>query len=256
MVTAADRLAERIVNAHAVGEVLAAPPDHGLDAVTAYRVQALVVAARHRTPRVGWKLGYTSQAMRAQMGVAEPNFGPLHASMVLPTGSVISGGVVQPRVEPELAAVIGRHVRAGDDPSGCVRQWRAALEIVDSVWADYRFDWALNTADGSSAAFVVLGPTVDLRPGRTLADVPVVLDVDGVQVETGSGAAAMGDPHEALRWLVDRLAARGQSLGEGDLVITGGLTKAVVFAPGATVRARVGSVAVEVTRALRRGADA
>ena len=45
----------------------------------AYRVQdqvtALRLAAGER--RAGWKLGYTSAAMRAQMGIASPNFGPL-----------------------------------------------------------------------------------------------------------------------------------------------------------------------------------
>ena len=30
---------------------------------------------------VGWKLGYTTEAMRVQMGIAAPNFGPLLASM-------------------------------------------------------------------------------------------------------------------------------------------------------------------------------
>lgn len=242
-------LAGRIVTAHDAGELLAAPLDHGLDAAAAYRVQATVVAARHPTRRVGWKLGYTSEAMRRQMGIDEPNFGPLHDAMVLAHGAVLVGGAVQPRVEPELAAVIGTEVRHVDDLDDAVRSWHAALEIVDSVWQDYRFDWALNTADGSSAAFVILGPALSPISSAALADLPVRLLVDGAEVATGSGAAAMGDPRNALRWLVERLGDRGERLRPGDVVITGGLTMAVPLEPGSTIRGELGPVGVEVSRA-------
>jgi len=51
----------------------------------AYRVQdqvtALRLAAGERV--AGWKLGYTSAVMRAQMGVEAPNFGPLTDAMLL-----------------------------------------------------------------------------------------------------------------------------------------------------------------------------
>ena len=32
---------------------------------------------------VGWKLGYTSLAMRSQMGIDQPNLGPLTDAMLL-----------------------------------------------------------------------------------------------------------------------------------------------------------------------------
>ncbi len=241
-------LAQRIIAAHVDGRLLPAPVGHGLDAAAAYRVQAAVVAGRHASRRVGWKLGYTSEAMRRQMGIDEPNLGPLHDAMILASGTRLVGGVVQPRVEPELAAVIGTLVRRPSDVEDGVRSWHAALEIVDSVWTDYRFDWALNTADGSSAAFVVLGPQLDDSATEDLAGVGVRLLADGSPVATGSGADAMGDPRNALRWLVDQLAMRGERLVPGDVVITGGLTAAVPLPTDVVVRADFGSVVVEVSR--------
>lgn len=242
-------LAVRIIDAHRAGALLPAPLDHDLDTAAAYRVQAAVVAARRSTRRVGWKLGYTSEAMRRQMGVDEPNLGPLHDDMVLADAAELVGGAVQPRVEPELAAVIGSTVRSVDDLAEAVSGWHAALEIVDSVWQDYRFDWALNTADGSSAAFVVIGDRVADGPTRDLADLAVTMLVDETEVESGSSSAAMGDPWNALRWLVDRLAERGERLQPGDVVITGGLTRAVPLVAGSSVRAQIGTGGVQVSRA-------
>ena len=49
----------------------------------------------------------------------------------------------------------------------------------------------------------------------------------GELVGTAAGAAALGHPAAAVVWLVDALAARGQTLPAGSLVLTGGLTRPV-----------------------------
>lgn len=245
---AANVLATNIVAARRDGRLITAPIDHGLDADTAYIAQNVVTQARLDRGEVlaGWKLGYTSAAMREQMGIAEPNLGPLTDAMLLDDNAVIAAGVVQPKAEPELAAVFAADLMPGDDPRSAAVSWRAALEVVDSVWEGYRFDWALNTADGSSAAFVVLGPEV---PAEGLARLPVSLARNGVAEQHGWGRNAMGDPWVALEWLRDRLAERGTMLHSGDVVITGGLTAAVPLERGDEVQALIGSTAVSVRRA-------
>jgi hypothetical protein len=82
---------------------------------TAYRVQRIVTEARLAMGEqiVGWKLGYTSQAMRLQMGVAEPNFGPLTDAMLLPNDGTVDPTLVQPRVEPEIGIVLARALEGG-----------------------------------------------------------------------------------------------------------------------------------------------
>jgi len=232
-------VADAIVGARREGRLLPREAGRGLPDADAYAVQDLVHAAlRGGQARAGWKLGYTSEPMRRQMGVAEPNLGPLVAPMLLADGAVVDSGVVQPRAEPEIAAVIGA--------DGGVTEWRAAIEVVDSVWEGYRFDWALNTADGSSAAFVVVG---DRLPDEGLARLPVSLARNGRIEQHGWGRNAMGDPATAVAWLVARLAERGDGLHEGDVVITGGLTAAVPLEPGDVVEAAIGPVGVRVSRA-------
>jgi len=225
-------LAAAIDTAHREGWLLDASAQVAFDLETAYAVQRELTALRlaRGARRIGTKLGYTSQAMREQMRIDEPNHGPLLDSMLITDGR-IPATLVQPRVEPEIAVVLGPDRR----PAAV----HAALEVVDSVWCDYRFTLELNTADGSSAAGVALGPPL---PFDGLDAVPVRLVRNGATVGVGTGAAAMGHPLRALEWLVATLGEDDDTLQPGDVVMTGGLTAAVPVEPGDMVEAVFGTV--------------
>ena len=216
--------------------------ERGLSLADAYRVQDQVTALRlaDGERRAGWKLGYTSAVMRAQMGIEAPNFGPLTDAMLLESPALLPGGALQPRVEPEIGLRLGRSLVAPYTVSDVLAACDAALaclEVVDSVWSGYRFTLEDNTADGSSAAWVVVGPPMPLSD---LAALPVALSVDGDVVERGTGAAASGHPASGVAWLAEQLAARGCALEPGDLVITGGLTSAHPLEPGHRISASFG----------------
>jgi 2-keto-4-pentenoate hydratase len=192
----------------------------------AYRVQDQVTALRLADGErlAGWKLGYTSAVMRAQMGIAAPNFGPLTDAMLLSSPALLPSGAMHPRVEPEIGLRLGHRLRARCSVESALAACDAALaclEIVDSVWSGYRFTLEDNTADGSSAAWVAVGPSLPLDD---LASLPVEQSVDWEVVERGMGAAAGGHPAAGVVWLAEQLAERGRALEPGDLVITGGLT--------------------------------
>lgn len=205
----------------------------------AYLVQEMLTQRRRdRGERpVGWKLGYTSIAMRAQMNIGEPNFGPLTDAMLLGNGDAVPSTVMQPRVEPEIAVRL--EVGLGPDPSpdevaASVDTAFGCLEVVDSVWADYRFRIEHNTADGSSAAYVVLGGAI---AADALSTVSVRFRRNGDDVAIATGAAASGDPLIGIAWLARQLASTGRRLSAGEIVITGGLTAAVPLDPGDHVEA-------------------
>ncbi|MEO7370239.1 MAG: fumarylacetoacetate hydrolase family protein [Ilumatobacteraceae bacterium] len=201
---------------------------------------------------VGWKLGYTSLAMRAQMGIDQPNFGPLTDVMLLASDQSVSPGLIQPRVEPEIGLRLARPLSGEvgvDDVLAAVGEAFACLEVVDSVYPDYRFKMEDNTADGSSAAQVVVGPP--LRRLDSLDAIDVVLRHDGVDIETATGSAASGHPATGVVWLVEQLARQDRWLHAGDIVITGGLTKAVRLDPGGHVEAVFdGETRVAVRRSI------
>lgn len=105
---------------------------------------------------------------------------------------------------------------------------------MDSSWTDHRFDLGDNTADSSSVGAFVLGGALSLTDPAAIS---VRLVVTGEDAQTGTGDAAMGNPVKALEWLVGELAVRGETLAAGTVVLTGGMTRAVPIAPGATATA-------------------
>src|SRR3984957_4056684 len=138
--------------------------------------------------------------MRAQMGVSSPNFGPLTDAMLLTSPAVLPGGALQPRVEPEIGLRLRQRIEAPCSPASALGACDAALaclEIVDSVWSGYRFTLEDNTADGSSAAWVGVGPRLRL-PLDALPSLPVKLAVDGGVVERATGAATGSYPAAGL----------------------------------------------------------
>jgi 2-keto-4-pentenoate hydratase len=238
------RIADLIREARLAGRTLeAASVPIGDD--RAYRVQAALTAGRLRAGEhvVGWKLGYTSPVMREALGIDEPNAGPLTDAMFHASPARLSGGLLQPRCEPEIAVVL-----AAD---GTIAALRPAVEVVDSVWAGYRFDWAHNTADGSSAAAAVIAD--DRVPLDWVVRATVEMTTSAGETSHGAVAAQLPDLQASVGWLRGLLSDRGEALAGGCVVLTGGLLAPVPLVPGGWVRARFSAagradVTVEVER--------
>lgn len=207
----------------------------------AYAIQAELLRLTGGT-RAGYKLGFTSGAMRAQMGVDHPNSGVLLDHMRIDGPDLPAGELIQPRVEPEIAIQLGRDLRGADVTPQQVADATAAvlpaIEVVDSRYRDYRFKSVDNISDNSSAARYVLGAPCALARVGDLRQVAVQIDIDGRVVDQGVGAAALDSPLAAVAWLAQYLAARGEGLLAGEVVLTGGLTRAHALPPGATATAR------------------
>lgn len=213
----------------------------------AYRVQDALLDAESGTP-VGYKLGFTSRAMREQMGIDGPNYGRLNAGMHVDpdAGPILLSELIHPRVEPEIALLVEKELRGPGltvaTVYSAVRWAFGALEVVDSRYRDYRFRAVDNTADNSSAARFVLGPPVSVSKAGDLRLAGALLWRNGQVVARGIGADVLGDPARAVVWLANRLGVAGRSLEAGSVVMTGGLTKAHAVGEGGTFVAEFGGL--------------
>jgi 2-keto-4-pentenoate hydratase len=225
-----------------------------LDEATALEVQDAVVRARVEAGHaiVGAKLGLTSVAKQKQMNVDRPLYGWLTADMQVDTGAAVRcDAYIQPRVEPEIAFLLGRDL---EGPTVTAAQVLAATEavfgaidVLDSRYAGYKFTFNDVTADNASSAGFILGGTAMDPYGIDLRLTGCVLEKNGELIATAAGASVMGHPASAVAWLVRALAKRGQGLEAGHVVMAGGMTEAVAVSPGDTVVAtfdRLGSVEI------------
>ena len=167
----------------------------GLDAATGYAIQA--VARETAGPLAGWKLGATSRAKQAQVGVHEPVRGFLAGASALDLGEpLVTGQLIQPRAEPEIVFVMGRDLAGpavtAADVLAATAGVAAGIEILDSRFIDYRFTMPDVIADNTSAGRYVVGAPVP-PDGIDLRLAGVVLEHNGEVTAT----AAAGCPSAA-----------------------------------------------------------
>ena len=125
-----------------------------------------------------------------------------------------------------------------------------AIEVVDSRIAGWDITIVDTVADNASCGLYVVGG----RPVPLAAiDLPAIemrMMVNHAQVSEGTGAACLGHPLNAVRWLADELCRRGTPLRAGDCVMSGALGPMRDIAPGDLVEADLGALGTVRTRLL------
>jgi 2-keto-4-pentenoate hydratase len=223
------------------------------DLAAAYAAQQGLVQDRlaRGVAVVGRKIGATSKAVQDQLGVDQPDFGYLLSDMDVSAAALDAGGpismrtLLQPRVEAEVAFRLGRDIDVPEEEitlalvREAVEVALPALEIVDSRIADWNIKFTDTVADNASSGLFVIG--TDAKPLSEIEPVDVVmsLTINGEERSSGNGAACLGDPLEALRWLAVQASRFGDPLRAGHLILSGALGPFVPFAPGDRVEASI-----------------
>lgn len=216
------------------------------DVAAAYRVQALIVRERMAAGArvVGRKIGLTAPAVRAQLGVDQPDSGVLFDDMrVAEDGLIPVDELLQPKVEAEVAFVLltDLDLEAPDLPAvrSAIDYAVAALEIVDSRIRGWDIRITDTVADNASSGLFVLGSRRIGMSRFEPVEVAMSMVVDDAQRSRGTGADCMGDPLVAVQWLARTCALRGNPLRAGDIVLSGALGPMVSVSPGAVVLAEL-----------------
>lgn len=208
----------------------------------AYAIQAHWTQMRQSRGEqvVGRKIGLTSIAIQQQLGVNEPDYGNLWASSHYPAVNnravIPADDFLQPRIEAEIAFLIGRRlhgphitpqeVLAATDAMGLV------VEIVASRIADWRIKLVDTIADNASYGGFVLGQWDTNLRSADLRLLGVNVFKNGELAAEGVGSAAMGHPARSVAWLANKLSNFDITLEPGDIVLSGGITKMLPVAPG------------------------
>jgi 2-keto-4-pentenoate hydratase len=203
---------------------------------------------------VGRKIGLTSPAVQQQLGVDQPDFGILFDDMAYLDGAALPvNAVLQPRVEAEVAFVLKADLANSPLDATQVRTAVdyavAALEVCGSRIAGWDITFGDTVADNASAGAYVLGTEKRTLEEFSPRDVEMSMTIDGDEVSTGTGAACLGDPLNALVWLARQARDLGEPLRAGQVVLSGALGPMRPIEPGAHVRASItglGSVSMSL----------
>ena len=197
--------------------------------------------------------------MQELLGVNEPDFGVLTDEMFVEDGDLIAmSRLVQPRVEAELAFVMERDL-AGPGVTtatalAAIAGALPAVEIVDSRVADWKIKLVDTVADNASSGLLVLGGRMRKVEDLDLRLLGVVVSRNGEMIDTGAGAAALGNPARCVAWLANKLGSLGSGLKAGDIVLPGCRAQDGARDPGDVFRAEFAHLGA-VTVRFSKGAE-
>jgi 2-keto-4-pentenoate hydratase len=201
----------------------------GTRAMLELRRSALADGARP----LGWKLGFGTPAAFEQLGTARPLVGFLTDRGLLPDGATVAiGDWTTPTFEPEIAVHLARDLGGGasdEEAREAIGGLSAAIELVDIDPPPTDPEAIL--AGNIFHRHFVLGP---VDHGRTTADgVTGRLVRDGEEVaRTDDPQAMTGELGAVVRMAADDLAAAGETLRAGEVIITGSVVPAIAVESG------------------------
>ncbi len=227
----------------------------------AYAIQEALrplLEARGLGAPAGWKIGCTTPVMQSYLNIGHPCAGTLYrGSTYRDRAALRASDFFQLGLECEIAVRLAGAL--GPRPGGQTRETVAgavggvmtSVEIVDHRFRDFA---AVATpslvADDFFSVGCVLGAERPLEDLGDLAALSGGFGIDGAPPsESGSGAAILGHPLNALAWLAEHVAARGGRLQAGALVTLGSVVKTIYPAGGTRIEAgfdRLPPVALQI----------
>jgi 2-keto-4-pentenoate hydratase len=226
-----------------------------------------IVAALERSQGrvVGYKAGLTAKAVQERFKADGPVSGTMLEAMILPDGATVPAAYgARPVWEADMLLVVkDAGINAATTPEAALRHisgMRAFVELPDLALAP------TETLDGTQLPDLALAPTETLDGTQLLAinvaarlgvagpEVPLQADADtvgllasarivatdasGATLAESTGAATLGNPLNAVIWLVQDLAKAGRTLKAGDLISVHSFTPLTPPKPGQDVTVR------------------
>jgi len=221
----------------------------GISITDAYAIQQHILAMRLANGErvIGKKIGVTSQVVMDMLGVFQPDFGWLTDAMLLNQSQNISiDTLIQPKAEGEIAFLINKPIKGPGITSEAVLAATegviACFEIVDSRIQDWKIRIEDTIADNASCGVFVLGEKLVSPYAVDLRTCGMVLEKNGEIVATGTGAAALGHPANAVAWLANTLGQYDISLDAGDIILSGSLAAMVPVQSGDSLNVTIDGI--------------
>lgn len=190
----------------------------------------------------GRKIGLTSRAMQQASQITEPDYAPLMDDMFFEQGDIPFERFIAPRVEVELAFVLGKALKGPGvtlfDVLSATEYVTPAVEIIDARIEQFDRDTKAmrkvfdTISDFAANAGIVTGGRPVRPTDFDLRWVGAMLHKNGVIEETGLAAAVLNHPATGVAWLANKIAPYDEQLNAGDVVLAGSFTRPAVGTRG------------------------
>lgn len=142
-----------------------------------------------------------------------------------------------------LSAVEAEDLRDPRRICDAVQSIHLGIELCETAFTSLVGPGAYSLiADNGLAARVIVGPAIQGYSRHLLEYTSVALAVNGVCKGSGNGSYVLGNPFSALEWLATHLAATGQGIPAGSLVVSGSCTGMTMVGFGDLIQAHFGEL--------------
>jgi 2-keto-4-pentenoate hydratase len=187
---------------------------------------------------LGWKLAFGGPAALERLRISAPLVGFLMKSAIVPSGATLSLlDWEKPAAEPEISVHLGRDVPAGADretTKAAITGLGPAIEVAD---VDHPSDDVEGTlARDIYQRHVILGRSDPTRAGGILDGLAASVLRNAAEIASISDPLSLqyltGDLIDILRHIANLLAAFGETLQAGQIIIAGSLIPPIWVKPG------------------------
>jgi 2-oxo-hept-3-ene-1,7-dioate hydratase len=157
-------------------------------------------------------------------------------------GDIPAARFIAPRVEVELAFILGKPLRGPGvslfDVLAATDYVTPAIEIIDARIEQFDRETKAprkvvdTISDFAANAGIVLGGRPVKPDAVDLRWVGALLYKNGVIEETGLAAGVLNHPAHGVAWLADKIAPHDEQLNAGDVVLAGSFTRPATAAAG------------------------
>jgi len=184
---------------------------------------------------LGWKVGFAAPEMLKRLGISGPLVGFLTRNALVRSGATVSlAGWTKPVAEPEIAVHLGRDVPAGADHAAAeaaIAGISPAIELVDLTAPPEDPERVLS--GNIYQRHVVLSGETPARAGAAAHGLMCrVKRRDNEFARTDDPQANTGKWVGIVRHVADVLAACGERLRGGEIIITGSVVPPLAIEPG------------------------
>ena len=176
---------------------------------------------------LGWKVGMGAPASMQKLGLSAPLVGYLMHKALLPSGASASlAGYKRPVAEPEISVRMGKDLGREATPEAtlaAIKEITPAIELADLEPVPATDNLDLVLARDIFQRHVILGDKT--RAGGSVTGLTSRLIRRGVEVNnTNDPEALTGKLLDIVAHVASTLAALGEKLKAGDIIITGSIT--------------------------------